>query len=68
MHYATDTGDRSMYLPEDSSLAWKRIGGVGNGQSGDWLEHNIGIHAGHNHVMVGGTNKDFILRAPISSE
>jgi photosystem II stability/assembly factor-like uncharacterized protein len=66
--YSTYTGNRSMFLCEDSGLTWDRIGGVGTGKSGDWLDHFIGIHDGDNHVVVGGTNKGFILRALIPSE
>ncbi len=66
--YSTYTGKRSLYLSDDAGVTWKRIGGVGTGKSGDWLDHFIGIRDGDKHVVVGGTNKGFIVYARIPDD
>ncbi len=66
--YSTYTGSRSLYLSEDKGATWTRIGGVNTGQAGDWLDHVIYIHDGDVRVVVGGTNKGFILRSVLPAQ
>ncbi len=66
--YTTYTGNRNLYLSEDSGASWAPIGGVGTGQANDWLDHVIYIHDGGVRVVVGGTNKGYILFSRLPSK
>jgi photosystem II stability/assembly factor-like uncharacterized protein len=59
--YSTYTGNRHLYLSEDSGASWTDIGVVGTGHANDWLDHVIYIHDGDIRVVVGGTNKGYIV-------
>lgn len=61
--YSTYTGGRQLYLSQDSGVTWRQLGKVGTGQEDDWLDHVIAIHDDDVRVVVGGTNKGFIIRA-----
>jgi hypothetical protein len=50
-----------LYLSEDSGASWTDIGVVGTGHANDWLDHVIYIHDGDIRVVVGGTNKGYIV-------
>ncbi len=65
--YSTYTGNRSLYLSEDSGKSWSQIGGVSTGHADDWLDHVIYIHDGEVRAVVGGTNKGYILCSRIKS-
>ena len=66
--YSTYTEDRSLYISEDFGASWARIGGVGTGEADDWLDHVIYVHDRDVRVVVGGTNKGFILRSRLPSK
>jgi len=66
--YSTYTGNRNLYLSEDYGASWTSIGGVGTGHANDWLDHVIYIHDRDVRVVVGGTNKGFILFSRLPSK
>ncbi len=66
--YSTYTGDRNLFLSEDSGASWNRVGEVGTGQPDDWLDHVISIRDGDVRVVIGGTNKGFIIYSPLPDE
>jgi len=65
--YSTGTGTRSLYISENAGFTWKNIGCVPT-EPGDWLDHFIYIHDRGVCMVVGGTNKGYILHARIPDE
>lgn len=66
--YSTYDGDRNLHLSEDAGLSWSRLGRVPTGEAKDWLDHVIYISDGKVRVVVGGTNKGFILYSRLPSD
>lgn len=60
--YSTYTGSRKNYISSDGGLTWTNVGTVDTGKKRDWLDHVIYISDQDKRLIVGGTNKGYILR------
>lgn len=63
--YSTYNGDRHLHLSEDNGATWRDLGGVPTPEPEDWLDHVIHIDDPDHPAIVGGTNKGYILYAPL---
>lgn len=59
----TFTEGNHIYLSYDGGKNWRDMGRLPTGSKGDWLDHEIGIMKGDSLIMVGGTNRGFMVRA-----
>ena len=60
--FTTYRNTKKLHYSSDSGKTWQDLGNVGTGAEGDWFDHVIAIPHGDKTIMVGGTNKGFVLR------
>lgn len=61
----TYTRGKNLYMSTDGGETWANIGPLRTGADGDWLDHVIGIEQPNGTVMLGGSNKGFVVRAEL---
>ncbi len=61
--YSTYTGTKSVFISYDRGITWIDDGPVPTRSTGDWLDHFIPIEKKDSVIVIGGTNKGFIVRA-----
>jgi len=64
--YTTYTQSKSVFITYDEGRSWIDEGPVPTGVAGDWLDHAISVDIMDSVIVVGGTNKGFIVRAAFS--
>lgn len=62
--YTTYNKEKKMFLSKDNGETWTDIGNTGT-SNGDWFDHVIAIQNDSSKIIVGGTNKGFVLRHEI---
>ncbi len=60
--FTTYRNSKHLHYTADGGATWTNWGDVGTGVEGDWFDHVIATHDGENVIVVGGTNKGFVLR------
>lgn len=60
--FTTYRDSKRMHYTADSGRTWTDWGDVATGAEGDWFDHVITATDGDETVVVGGTNKGFVLR------
>lgn len=60
--FTTYRNTKHLHYSADGGATWTNWGDVGTGVTGDWFDHVIATHDGQNTLVVGGTNKGFVLR------
>ena len=60
--YSTYTESQHVFISHDMGNSWSDEGIVPTGQVKDWLDHIIKVEKKDSVVIIGGTNKGFILR------
>lgn len=60
--FTTYRNSKHLHFTEDGGRTWENWGSVGTGADGDWFDHVIATHDGKNVIVVGGTNKGYVLR------
>lgn len=60
--FTTYRNTKHLHYTADGGATWTNWGDVGTGVAGDWFDHVIATHDGENTIVVGGTNKGFVLR------
>lgn len=60
--FSTYTEDRFVFKSEDFGHTWTKVGKINPDVPDDWLDHVIRIHENDKKIVVGGTNKGFIVR------
>jgi len=66
--YSTYTNNKKIFISHDGGNSWTSIGKTTTQASGDWFDHFITINNGNKKVVVGGTNKGYVLRKVIEME
>lgn len=60
--YSTYTDTQHLFSSRNMGKSWTDVGVVPTSQTKDWLDHVIRIEKKDSVVILGGTNKGFILR------
>lgn len=63
--FTTYRNSKQLHYSADGGTTWMNWGDVGTGVAGDWLDHVILAETDQAAVVVGGTNKGFVLRMPL---
>lgn len=63
--FTTYRESKRMHYTADSGRTWSDWGDVATGADGDWFDHVIMATDGDETVIVGGTNKGFVLRQTV---
>ena len=61
--YSTYTDQKNVYLSTDGGHTWDNMGKIPTGAEGDWLDHMIKLEQKDSVIVIGGTNKGFVVRA-----
>ena len=61
--YSTYTDQKNVYLSSDGGHSWDNTGKIPTGAEGDWLDHIIKLERKDSVIVIGGTNKGFVVRA-----
>ena len=60
--FTTYRDAKTMHYSANSGRTWTNLGNVGTGVEGDWFDHVIAVEKDGKTIIVGGTNKGFVLR------
>lgn len=66
--FSTYTGSRSTFVSYDKGNTWTDNGIVPTHQPADWLDHVIRTEKRDSVVIIGGTNKGFIVRTSFAKK
>ena len=61
--FTTYKQEKEIFFSTDYGESWNSVGKVPTGKTEDWLDHVIWIQDKNNDIIVGGTNKGYLLRA-----
>lgn len=64
----TFTSEKDNYISYDGGLSWENIGKIPSGIDGDWLDHVIKLDKQDSVIVIGGTNKGFVVRSSFSRD
>ncbi len=61
--YSTYTDEKNVYFSRDNGEHWVNTGKIPTQAEGDWLDHFISLNKADSVIVLGGTNKGYIVRA-----
>lgn len=64
--YSTYTEGQHIFISHDLGLSWNDEGKVPTGEKSDWVDHLIRLEKKDSAIVIGGTNKGFVVRASYS--